>query len=153
MRASRRCTVVARAGAMITTLGIACASPAPRGGDSAQANRPAAADDTARVTRLEREARALVRETGCVSASSCRAAPVGSRACGGPREYVVYCAAATDTVALLRALEELGRAESRLNERSGAVSTCEMRLPPSVALQGERCAAVEPPRTGEPPPS
>lgn len=153
MAASHRRALVASAGAVIAVLGIACASPAQRGADSTQSNRQGADDDTARLARLEREARALVRETGCESASSCRTAPVGSRACGGPRDYVVYCAATTDTATLLRTLEDLGRAEAGLNERSGAVSTCEMRLPPSVGLQGGRCAAVAQPRAGEPPPS
>jgi hypothetical protein len=54
----------------------------------------------------------------------------------------VYCPATTDTVALLRALDELRRAEMDFNERSGAISTCEMRLPPKMTLQGGQCAAA-----------
>ena len=119
---------------------LACASPAPRGPDSAAQGRSAAIDDTTRLARLEREARALVSTAGCDAASSCRTAPVGWRACGGPRTYLVYCAATTDTSALHRKLEELKRAETEYNERTGMVSTCEMRLPPSVGLEGGRCA-------------
>ena len=63
---------------------------------------------------------------------TCRPAPVGWRACGGPRSYVVYCRASTDTVALLRKLDELKRAEMEYNDREGVVSTCEMRTPPGV---------------------
>src|SRR5687767_11462344 len=76
----------------------ACASPAPRGAASSATNRAERVDDTTRLARMEREARALVRTSGCDAASSCRTAPVGWRACGGPRSYVVYCAASTDTV-------------------------------------------------------
>ena len=137
-----RARVALTAATLCLAVGVACASPAQRGADSTTANRQAAEDDTASIARLEREARAIVRTTGCDSASSCRTAPVGMRACGGPREYVVYCAATTDTVALLRKLGELARVEMRHNERTGAVSTCEMRLPPTVGLQGGSCAAT-----------
>ena len=127
--------------ALLCLAGAACASPAPRTGDSAGSGT-ARLDDTARLARLEREARALVSTTGCASAGSCRTAPVGSRGCGGPRSYVVYCAASTDTVALLGKLEELQRAEIEYNEREGVVSTCEMRMPPGVAVQGGSCVAT-----------
>ena len=126
---------------LLTLAAVACASPsAASSGDSAGAGR--SADDTARLARLEREARALVSTTGCAAATSCRTAPVGSRGCGGPRSYVVYCPASTDTVALLRKLEELKRAEMEYNEREGVVSTCEMRMPPGVTVQGGSCVAT-----------
>ena len=98
--------------------------------------------DTARLARLEREAREVASTTGCTAATACRTAPVGWRACGGPRSYVVYCPASTDTVALLRKLEELKRAEMEYNEREGGMSTCEMRLPPGVTVQGRSCVAT-----------
>lgn len=117
---------------------LACATPAPRSSDSV-AVPTARVDDTTRIARLERDARAFVRATGCDAAASCRTAPVGWRGCGGPRAYVVYCPATTDTVALMRTLEELKRAEMAYNERESVVSTCEMRLPPSVTVQGGSC--------------
>src|SRR5688500_12640801 len=43
--------------------------------------------DSSRVARLEREARAMVNASGCASTDQCRAAPVGERPCGGPRNY------------------------------------------------------------------
>ncbi|HEY2025455.1 MAG TPA: hypothetical protein VGG78_00515 [Gemmatimonadaceae bacterium] len=95
--------------------------------------------DQARLTRLEQEARALAKTDGCASLGSCRTAPVGWRGCGGPRTYIAYCAAATDTVALFRKLAELDSAEQDYNAKTGIASTCEMRLPPHVALEGKRC--------------
>ena len=67
---------------------------------------------------------------------------MGSRGCGGPRDYLVYCPATTDTAALRRKLDELGRVESAYNEREGVASTCQMRLPPAVSLSGGRCVAA-----------
>jgi hypothetical protein len=97
--------------------------------------------DTTSLTRLERDARALAKADGCEAASACRSAPVGWRGCGGPRAYVVYCPATTDTVSLLRKLEELRRAEMDYNERSGVVSTCEYRVAPKLAVREGRCVA------------
>jgi len=134
-RPARRCMLA------LVPLSVACATPAPRSGDSV-GNVASRADDTTRLATLEREARALARTTGCDAASSCRTAPVGWRGCGGPRSYVVYCPASTDTMALLRKLEELKRAEMEYNDREGVVSTCEMRMPPGVTVQGGSCVAT-----------
>jgi hypothetical protein len=45
-------------------------------------------------------------------------------------------------VALFRKLEELKRAETAYNERESVVSTCEMRMPPNVTVQGGSCIAA-----------
>ena len=116
------------------------AAPAPAV-DTAPAAAPAQSD-TGRIARLEREARALAHVEGC-TAGGCRTAPVGSRPCGGPRTYLAYCAATTDSAALFARLAELARAEAAFNRANGMASTCEYRMPPAVALQGGRCVATE----------
>jgi hypothetical protein len=93
------------------------------------------------IARLEAEARALARTTGCNSADQCRTAPVGERACGGPRSFIVYCAATTDSVALFKKLDELRELEMKYNAASGMASTCEMRMPPMPSVSGGSCRA------------
>jgi hypothetical protein len=95
--------------------------------------------DQSHLARLEREARTLIRTNGCPTADRCRSAPVGWRGCGGPRTYLVYCAATTDTVALYSKLQELEMAERDYNARSGIASTCESRQQPGVRVSGQRC--------------
>jgi hypothetical protein len=145
--------------AAAAALALAACTPAHAPGDGARTDAPAAppaaqladsrspsADaepDTGRIARLEREAYALVHTEGC-TAGQCRSAPVGSRPCGGPRAYVVYCAATTDSAALFAKLAELARAEEEYNRRAGMASTCEMRLPPTVTVTGGRCTAGAP---------
>ena len=127
-----------------------CSAPSQRGsgGDSVDVAprrdaSGAAANDTlssrAKLAQLEADARALARTSGCTSSSQCRTAPVGEKACGGPRTYVAYCAASTDSVTLFRKLDELKAAEKRYNELTGMASTCEFRTPPAVALSGGSC--------------
>ena len=122
---------------LLLLLTAACSSVSS--GASSDAGDTTAA--RALVTRLETEARSLARAEGCASADQCRMAPVGERPCGGPRTYVPYCAASTDSVALYRKLDELKAAEMRLNQLTHASSTCEFRTPAIPALVGGRCSA------------
>ena len=136
-------TVVIGAGALI---GAACTARSPdattAGGTSgaARAATPSGAEsDSQHIARLEREARALASVKGCERASDCRSAPVGAKACGGPRAYIVYCAATTDTARLFATLHELERVETAYNSKAGIISNCMFRLPPTVTLAGGSC--------------
>lgn len=120
-------------------LAAACAAPGASPADTPAADTVATQP---RVARLETEARALAKADGCGTTSQCRAAPVGSRPCGGPRTYVVYCAATTDSAMLYRKLDELKAAEEAYNRKAGLASTCEFRTPPSVVSQGGSCRAT-----------
>lgn len=95
--------------------------------------------DWSQIAALENQAKALVKTDGCSAADQCRTAAVGSRACGGPRYYLVYCAKTTDTTALFSKLKEVAAAEEEYNRRYQILSTCEFRMPPKVALVGSSC--------------
>ncbi|HEX6628443.1 MAG TPA: hypothetical protein VF105_10825 [Gemmatimonadaceae bacterium] len=97
--------------------------------------------DWDQIVALENQAKALVKTDGCSSADECRTAAVGSRACGGPRYYLVYCSKTTDSAALFKKLEQIAAAEQEYNKRYQLVSTCEFRMPPQVALVGGACQA------------
>lgn len=124
--------------------GGAVAEPGTGGAPPASGaqTRPAAGGETSNIARLEREARAIARPGPCQEEGQCRTAEVGSRPCGGPREYLVYCATTTDTVSLFAKLDSLAAAEKAYNEREGLVSTCEFRMPPTVELSGNACRVV-----------
>lgn len=98
-------------------------------------------NDWDQIIALENEAKALVRTDGCSTAGQCRTAPVGARACGGPRYYLVYCSGTTDSVALFRKLDQVAAAEQEYNKRYQIGSTCEFRMPPQVSLIGGACQA------------
>jgi hypothetical protein len=112
----------------------------PSGGDKVVLTGDQKAD-WAQIVALENQAKALVQTDGCSSDFDCRTAPVGSRACGGPRYYLVYCSRTTDSAALFRKLGAVAAAEREYNSRYQLVSTCEFRLPPRVALSGTSCGA------------
>jgi len=95
--------------------------------------------DWAEIEQLEDEAKAMAHAGGCASPAGCRIAPVGNRACGGPRYYLVYCAVATDSVALHRTLDEVARAETEYNQEYDISSTCELLLPPEILVTDREC--------------
>ena len=95
--------------------------------------------DWGQIVALENQAKAISKADGCSSASQCRTAAVGSRACGGPRYYIVYCAQSTDSAALFRKLAAVAGAEREYNQRYNLVSTCEFRMPPNVGLVAGSC--------------
>ena len=97
--------------------------------------------DWAQIVALEEQAKAVVKTDGCSSTTECRTAAVGSRACGGPRYYLVYCSKTTDSAALAQKLDAVAAAEREYNLHYKVVSTCEFRMPPTVALSGGSCQA------------
>ena len=129
---------------MVMVVGIAtltaaqCTAPG-----SSSASDPARDTGAARaqLVRLEADAKALVNAGGCSATNQCRMAPVGARACGGPRRYFAYCTATTDSGALFRKLDELKAAEIKFNQSVGASSTCDFRTPPGVVADGGSCRA------------
>lgn len=127
----------------------ACAQPAANGGGSADTTPPPAGggadqqqSDWAAIVRLEDQAKGIAKSSGCARTSECRTAPVGNRACGGPRYYIAYCSTTTDSVALFRKLGEVAEAENAYNRKHGVVSTCEFRMPGSTTLSGGECRLV-----------
>lgn len=95
------------------------------------------------LQQFESEVRALAVAEGCTDASQCRSAPVGARACGGPRDYLVYCAEKTDEDALQRALAQLQRREEQYNQQCDIVSTCIFLQPPQVELVNGVCQEAQ----------
>lgn len=97
--------------------------------------------DKKQIEALEAEAKSVASINGCSVAGDCRAAPVGSRGCGGPRYYIAYCAKTTDSAALYRKLDEVAKAEQAYNQKYQVISTCEFRMPPAVESVGGSCVA------------
>ena len=91
------------------------------------------------IEALEAESKTVAKIDGCVGSSECRTAPVGSRACGGPRYYIPWCSVTTDSAALYAKLAKVAEAEQAFNRKHSFASTCEMRLAPEVVSSGGSC--------------
>ena len=114
----------------------------PPGNNTGIPSAPAGSQQAewAAIEKLEAEAKAIAKTAGCSASGECRAAPVGSRACGGPRYYIPYCAKSTDSAGLYRKLDEIAKAEQAYNKKHQIMSTCEFRMPPTVGVVAGACA-------------
>jgi hypothetical protein len=90
---------------------------------------------------LTAEARALVKPAGCTAVADCKSVAVGAKACGGPREYWVYCSKTTDAATLTGKLQTAARLEQAYNQLTDAVSDCAAVLPPELQIVGTECKA------------
>ena len=129
---------------------VACSQRAVTPVDSGAGTNPSDANagvpanqqsDWAAIEKIEAEAKTIAKTGGCTASGDCRSAPVGSRACGGPRYYLPYCAKTTDSVALFRKLDDVAKAEQAYNKKYNLASTCEFRMPPTVNAVGGSCVA------------
>ena len=87
---------------------------------------------------LAAEAKALAKPDGCAKVEECEVAGFGHKACGGPREFIAYCAKTTDVKALQSKLAELEKAEQAWQVETGEMSTCSLtRRPPPRLIEGQ----------------
>jgi hypothetical protein len=108
---------------------------------SASASSATPPSDSVQIATLEREALELAHNDGCSTADQCRVAPVGAKACGGPRYWITWCPATTDSVALFRKLDELHAAEQNFNQVHGVISDCSIVGPPTPVVSAGVCKA------------
>ncbi|HYH97507.1 hypothetical protein [Hyalangium sp.] len=96
-----------------------------------------AAELKQQAEKLATEARALANASGCAKVEGCEVAGFGHKACGGPREYIAYCAKTTDVKALQGKLAELEKAEKTWQAETGEMSNCALtRRPPPRLVDG-----------------
>lgn len=98
--------------------------------------------DQERLAEMRQATLELVGDATCDDAGQCRSIAFGSKPCGGPWRYLVYCAARTDTALLRQRVEEYNRFEAELNRKYNTVSDCAFVLEPTLDLVGGECVAV-----------
>lgn len=96
------------------------------------------------VASLKQEARALAKATGCAQVAQCKVLSLGSKPCGGPTEFLVYCASSTDEKALEAKAMQASEAEKAKNAKDQLMGICTALVPPKVKLENGACAAVQP---------
>jgi len=133
------------AGALCVVAAIGCGGPPA---DEAETDAPPVPISEAQVapTTLEAaraEIDSLIGTPAASTLAECRLAALGVRPCGGPRTYLAYSLTQTDSAALAALVAVYDQLDRERNEREGLVSTCELMLPPELALEGGRCVTRE----------
>ncbi|WP_138542759.1 hypothetical protein [Pseudoalteromonas ruthenica] len=86
---------------------------------------------------------ALTQDKSCDSASQCKVVAVGSRACGGPSQYLVYSSKSADPQQVSALANSLAAQESQLNAEKGMMSICQHLTRPAAQCKLKQCVAVQ----------
>ena len=113
----------------------------PRDDDIFRPDAPAAGSEQPSGDLLA-QIRALAKPEGCATTGECRSLPVGRKACGGPRTYVIYCPRSTNEAALKAKIAELERLD--IEAARTTVSDCAMVLAPRITASGGTCRTSSP---------
>ncbi len=100
-----------------------------------------AAQRTDQLAKLRTEIYTLAEAHGCKAAAGCRVAGIGYNRCGGPRQHVVYCGAATDEVTLTRKIDELTKLEEEDAKHVSDPPPCKQAVAPAPELAEGVCRA------------
>jgi hypothetical protein len=122
-------------------LAVGCAAPPES--EQAEPSREPSPQASQQMPQTLEEARAridsMIGEPEASTLPECALAALGVRPCGGPRAYLAYSTAVTDSAALATLLGVYERLDRERNEAQGLVSTCELMMPPGLALENGRC--------------
>jgi hypothetical protein len=99
--------------------------------------------DTLSSNALRESIAQQVGTAACSSPAVCRTLPLGSKPCGGPRQYLIYSLAVTDSARLAADAARYSQAEAQRNREKGLMSDCSMLIEPQVSCISGKCAAVK----------
>ncbi|WP_133166380.1 hypothetical protein [Sphingobacterium haloxyli] len=96
--------------------------------------------DRERLAEMRQEILDLINAVPCENAEDWRPQALGSKACGGPQEYVPYPEAADESGELLDLIKEYTQLEAEYNKKYSAISDCMYVTSPT----GVRCVDGKP---------
>ena len=79
--------------------------------------------------------------TEATGADACVAVPYGERPCGGPTDWAVVSSSSSDVDRVRGLASRVAALDARANRQFERFSTCEVQLPPTVALRDGQCTA------------
>ncbi|MDP2068462.1 MAG: hypothetical protein Q8K04_05805 [Lutibacter sp.] len=99
-------------------------------------------DDLAELTSLQEEIELLVNSGVCSENSDCNYIAFGSKACGGPKTYLVF-STSINVELLQQKVETYNALENSFNKKWGIISDCSVPTPPvNVTCIAGKCTAV-----------
>jgi hypothetical protein len=99
-------------------------------------------EDLAELNALQKEIELLVDSGVCSENSGCDYIAFGSKACGGPKAYLVF-STSINVELLEQKVETYNALENAFNQKWGIISDCSVPIPPvDVACVTGKCTAV-----------
>ncbi len=102
-------------------------------------------DDWECLDEMHADILALVEDANCPDSTRCRYIPLGSKPCGGPWEFLVYCSTEVDSIHLAELVHEYNQYEDELNRKYDRDSDCSVPLEPQIGFLGGHCVNLREP--------
>ena len=99
-------------------------------------------DDLAELNNLKEEIELLVDSDICSENSDCDSVAFGSKACGGPKTYLVF-STSINVEMLQQKVATYNALEDAFNKKWGIISDCSVIMPPtSIQCINGKCTAI-----------
>jgi hypothetical protein len=99
-------------------------------------------EDLAELTALQEEIELLIDSGVCSENSDCDYIAFGSKACGGPKTYLVF-STSIDVELLQQKVSTYNALENAFNQKWGIISDCSVPTPPAdITCIAGKCTAV-----------
>ena len=85
----------------------------------------------------------LIADKQCSTSSQCKVSAVGSRACGGPSDYIVYSTQSAPQEQVSALSDTITQLESTYNAQKGMMSICQHLTAPSTQCVENKCVKLE----------
>ncbi len=95
------------------------------------------------IKTAKKELNALIANTQCDTSAQCKVMPVGSKACGGPSDYVVYSTKAANEGQVSSLAKQITALEKAYNTQNEMMSTCQHLTAPSTQCVENKCVKLK----------
>ena len=103
---------------------------------------PSSTVTEADLAAKEAEIRDMIGDATCASAEACSSIAFGAKPCGGPWEYLIYCADSVDEEALQASVDAYFALNDQYNIEQGMASDCSEALEPTLDWVDGVCVAA-----------
>ena len=95
------------------------------------------------IKTAKSELNTLIANTQCDTTAQCKVMPVGSKACGGPSDYVVYSTKSAKEGQVSSLAKQITTLEKAYNTQNEMMSTCQHLTSPSTQCVENKCVKLE----------
>jgi hypothetical protein len=85
----------------------------------------------------------LTADKSCQQDQQCKVLGIGSKACGGPEQFIVYSEQSTDGKMLAITSERYAKLKKEQQSRLGMMSTCQQLVTPVASCQSSKCVLID----------
>jgi hypothetical protein len=122
---------------------IACSPDAPEA--SQETNSTKFFSDEAELDKLSTEIMNIIKDKSCktTTAGACKTIAFGAKACGGPKEFLIYNSSQVDESLLIEKVRTFNKLQEEFNKKSGIFSDCMVVIQPLVGCVDGNCSVVQ----------